>query len=77
MICPTDNTQMTQYRQIGGGESSDDTYETWEVKSCPTCSRLIKETYTCQRINEQEARKLEAQMGVIYSGEEAGEEIIK
>ena len=53
---------MHQLRQIGGGIAENGTYITWEVKKCPSCSRLVKETYECKVISEKEAHKLEREL---------------
>lgn len=50
MICPNDGTQMHQKvnlgKPMGGGVSTDDFYETWEIKECDTCQRIVKEYYS-------------------------------
>lgn len=58
MICPNDSTQMTQYKKIGGGESTDDRYETWELKICPKCKRLVKEYYCATVVLEGELERI-------------------
>jgi hypothetical protein len=52
MICPACAVQMHQLHKIGGGLSRDDYYETWEVKYCPECGRLVKEFYSVKEIYE-------------------------
>jgi hypothetical protein len=54
MICPNCSTQMHQKvvdapegrRFIGGGVSTDDRYDTWELKVCDSCGREVIESYT-------------------------------
>ena len=52
MICPIDQVQMHQVREnnvpLGGGTSTDELYETWEIKECPACGRRVKESYSCK-----------------------------
>ena len=55
MICPTDGVQMHQHRSeggvpLGGGTTTDEKYETWEIKICPACGRKVKEFYSCEVI---------------------------
>lgn len=56
MICPKCLVQMHQsinipktldptFDFVGGGIAEDATYETWELKRCPTCGRLTVEFY--------------------------------
>ncbi len=56
MICPNCLTQMHQKDKIGGGESKEDYYETWEVKECPSCGREVKEFYSVMVMNEKETK---------------------
>lgn len=49
---------MHQHENIGGGEADDNRYETWEVKTCPTCKRKVKETYVAEVLNESQVDKL-------------------
>ena len=53
MICPNDLTQMYQYKKLGGGISEENLYETWEIKICPKCKRLVKESYSAMVIDEK------------------------
>lgn len=66
MICPNDATQMHQWGKVGGGMAEGDKYETWEVKECPQCHRLVKETYCCEALTLSQAHKLKKDMGVVY-----------
>lgn len=59
MICPNCAIQMHQHKQIGGGIAKDEMYQTWEVKKCPNCGRLVRELYQCELITEAKARVLE------------------
>ena len=58
MICPKDLVQMNQWRTVGGGESTDNEYTTYEVKICPTCGRKVLEFYTARVITEEEAKAI-------------------
>lgn len=53
---------MQQLRNIGGGVAEDTRYETWEVKKCPSCGRLVKEFYSAEVINQNQAHSLEKAM---------------
>jgi hypothetical protein len=46
MICPKCLVQMHQFEKMGGGESNDYLYKTWEVKECPVCLRKVMEVYS-------------------------------
>lgn len=39
---------------IGGGESTDEKYLTWEQKVCLVCGRTVKETYICEVIKNDD-----------------------
>ncbi len=39
---------MVQKDNQGGGISTDDFYETWEIKICPQCKREVKEYYSVE-----------------------------
>lgn len=59
MICPECMVQMHQKRDEdgvpqGGGKAEDSNYETWEIKECPSCERLVKESYKCELIVRNE-----------------------
>lgn len=55
MLCPNDGVQMHQKNKLGGGKNSDNYYETWEIKECPKCGRLVKEFYSVTVLSEVEA----------------------
>ncbi len=57
MICPKCLVQMHQFKQIGGGKSTDKGYTTWEIKQCPQCGRLVKEYYSCKKISYDQANR--------------------
>lgn len=59
MICPVDLVQMHQFNKIGGGVSTDDLYETWEIKECPACGRKVEEKYTVKILTDEEVKILE------------------
>ena len=61
---------MHQHEQIGGGEGNDKEYTTWEVKKCPSCKRLVKESYSAIVINEREVERLRGEQDIIISEEE-------
>lgn len=50
MVCPSCMVQMHQKDQLGGGRSDDVIYETYEIKECPQCGRMVIEYYRCQKI---------------------------
>lgn len=70
MICPNDKTQMHQLDKIGGGESTDMKYETWEVKQCPICLRTVKEYYCAELISKNQVAKLKEETATIMIDEE-------
>lgn len=57
MLCPKDLVQMNQYQGMGGGESTDEHYETWELKQCPVCGRIYKEFYSATLLEESDVAK--------------------
>lgn len=63
---------MHQKDKIGGGSSDDKKYETWEVKECPQCGRLVKEHYSCEVLSLTAFAKLQQQKSsdVIYEPED-------
>ena len=61
MICPKCQVQMHQKDRLGGGTSNDNKYETWEIKECPQCGRLVKEYYSCEVINLSKLAKIQSQ----------------
>lgn len=65
MICPNCSVQMHQYKEIGGGEALDAKYETWAVLKCPSCTRLVKELYSCEVITQKQVNELEKEMATI------------
>lgn len=52
MICPTCLIQMHQKGKEGGGESTDERYYTWEMKECPSCGRLVRESYIAEVVTD-------------------------
>lgn len=52
---------MHQYEQLGGGVAKDELYLTYEIKQCPVCKRLVKETYQCEVISQAKVDKLLAE----------------
>lgn len=70
MICPTCVVQMTQHEQIGGGEANDREYTTWEVKKCPSCGRLVKESYSAEVLSDSEVEKLRGETDIIIGEED-------
>lgn len=62
MVCPNDGTQMVQYKKLGGGESTDERYVTWEIKICPHCKRLVKEYYSAVVLSEGDIARLVEQI---------------
>lgn len=60
MICPVDLVQMYQKDKIGGGVSEDSLYQTWELKECPVCGRVVKESYEAKVLTAEEVREYEA-----------------
>ena len=42
---------MHQKDKIGGGEATDEVYTTWEMKECPGCGRVVRESYEVTVIN--------------------------
>jgi len=60
---------MHQHEHIGGGEANDREYTTWEVKKCPSCKRLVKESYTAEVISDNQAEKLKGETDIIISEE--------
>lgn len=65
MICPIDQVQMHQLDKIGGGVSEEDLYLTWELKICPLCGRVVKESYECEVLDQE---------GIEYFRKWSGEE---
>lgn len=45
---------MHQYKKVGGGEATDTKYKTWEIKECPQCGRLVRETYVCEVVERKD-----------------------
>ena len=60
MICPNCSVQMHQKNKLGGGISTDDEYTTWEVKECPECGRVTRESYSVKVLSKSELRRIEA-----------------
>lgn len=58
---------MHQYKKLGGGNSTDDVYSTYEIKVCPVCDRKILEYYTAQLIEEEIAKKLDEKGTLVVS----------
>lgn len=58
MICPNCAVQMHQHKEIGGGVAKDELYQTWEIKKCPNCGRMVKELYQCEIISQAKVDKL-------------------
>lgn len=52
MICPVCNIPMHQKDELGGGQSTDEFYETWEIKVCDICGRKMKEYYSVTLIED-------------------------
>lgn len=52
MICLTDQSQMHQVENIGGGFQSSTRYMTWELKECPDCGMRAIEFYTAFEVPE-------------------------
>jgi hypothetical protein len=44
---------MHQKDHIGGGESTDERYTTWEIKECPICKRLVREFYEAKVVSNE------------------------
>lgn len=53
---------MHQHKEVGGGIANERLYETWELKECNSCDRMVKETYRCEVVSAPAARKLEKEM---------------
>lgn len=49
---------MHQFQKVGGGSATEKLYETYEVKECPACNRMVKESYRCEVISKTEALAL-------------------
>ena len=47
---------MHQYKKIGGGKLTHDglNYMTWELKICPNCGIIVKESYEAEVLSEQQ-----------------------
>lgn len=54
MICHRCEVPMTQYKEMGGGDLTDTTYATWEIKVCPVCDDKVLEHYLAKRLNEDD-----------------------
>ena len=67
MICPKDLVQMHQYKKMGGGNSTDDVYSTYEIKECPVCDRKVLEYYNATLIDEEIAKKLDGKGSLIIT----------
>ncbi len=65
MVCPNCKIQMHQKDKVGGGEAEDNLYKTWEVKECPACKRLVKESYKAEVISLSQLKRLEESLDVI------------
>ena len=61
MICPKDMVQMHQWKQAGLGVAEEKLYETWEIKVCPSCGRIVQEGYYCRVLTLEEAEELKKQ----------------
>lgn len=61
--------QMHQKEQVGGGEATNEKYETWEIKECPICGRLVREYYLAEVITPTKFARLKAEMDVVYEPE--------
>jgi hypothetical protein len=42
---------MHQKDKIGGCETTEKKYVTWEIKECPVCNRLVKEYYLAEELS--------------------------
>lgn len=49
---------MHQLEKIGGGISEDSKYETWEIKACPSCNRIVKEFYSVEVMTLDKVKKI-------------------
>lgn len=60
MICFKCSVQMHQYKKIGGGNITPDglNYMTWELKICPNCAIIVKETYGAKVISQEEFEEI-------------------
>lgn len=72
MICPNCSVQMHQKEKLGGGVAEPNKYETWEVKECPSCDRLVKEFYSAEVISKTKVARMieESDADIIYDDEE-------
>lgn len=59
MICPNCSIQMHQYKLVGGGTAKDDFYQTWELKKCPNCGRMVRELYQVELVSQKKANEIE------------------
>lgn len=50
---------MHQHKEIGGGVARDEFYQTWEVKKCPNCGRMVKELYQVEMVSQTKVNQLE------------------
>lgn len=64
---------MHQWKGVGAGTAEDTNYETWEVKECKNCHRLVKEGYYCRTLTLKEAHLLQKEIEIQV--EEDGTEI--
>jgi hypothetical protein len=58
MVCPKDLIQMHQKDKVGGGQSTDEYYETWELKECPACGRVVREQYSVQVLTAEQVENM-------------------
>lgn len=60
MICFKCHTQMKQYKDVGGGTITPDglTYITWELKICPNCGIMVKESYEAEVLSEYQVQEI-------------------
>jgi len=50
---------MHQLKKIGGGESEEHSYTTWEIKVCPECGRKVLEYYIAKEIADEDIPEFE------------------
>lgn len=50
---------MHQYKLVGGGTAKDDFYQTWELKKCPNCGRMVRELYQVELVSQKKANEIE------------------
>ena len=72
MLCPHCMVQMHQVigsggKGVGGGESTDESYTTWELKECSVCFRIYKEFYSATLLSIEEAKEIDHDPSIVRS----------